>query len=356
MRCQYGINGKTDLLMFYYLTPFKHILMKKTVFSIIILVWIHGCKVADEKKTLGSIERTDTAINDLIDTSATLEILATGYEWSEGPVWVDSEKMLLFSDVPKNTIYKWTQEKGAEVYLQPSGYTGQTASNSEEEGSNGLGLDNQGKLILCQHGDRRLAAMEAPLGNPSPNFSTLAEGYEGKKFNSPNDVAVRKNGDYFFTDPPYGLPKNMTQEIPFQGVYKLSKGIVTLLVDSITRPNGIAFTPDEKTLIIANSDPEKAVWYSFDLNENDSLTNPKIFHDATTAGKSEPGLPDGLKIDKQGNIFATGPGGIWIFNKEAKLLGKIKIPAATANCAFSADQKTLYITADSYLLRLKMKD
>lgn len=341
--------------VFIIFTPLKLILMKKTVLAIIVLVWINACKVADEKKNLGSIERTDTALNDLIDPSATLEILSEGYEWSEGPVWVESENMLVFSDVPKNTIYKWTEENGTEIYLKPSGYTGETASNSAEEGSNGLTLDTHGKLVLCQHGDRRLAVMEAPLNEPKPIFSTLADSYGGKKFNSPNDVAVRRNGDYFFTDPPYGLPKNTTQEIPFQGVYKLSEGTVTLLVDSITRPNGIAFTPDEKTLIVANSDPDKAVWYAFDLSENDSLVNPRIFHDATEAVKNETGLPDGLKIDRQGNVFATGPGGIWIFNQEGKLLGKIKIPSATANCAFSRDEKTLYLTADSYLLRLKMR-
>jgi gluconolactonase len=264
--------------------------------------------------------------------------------------------MLLFSDVPRNTVYKWTEENGAEVFLKPSGYTGKTESNSKEEGSNGLALNAEGKLVLCQHGDRRLATLDAPLNAPQPSFVTLADNYEGKKLNSPNDVAIRKNGDYFFTDPPYGLPENTPQEIPFQGVYKISNGTVTLLVDSVTRPNGIAFMPDEKTLIIANSDKDKAVWYAYDLAENDSLVNGRIFHDATEASKTEPGLPDGLKIDKQGNVFATGPGGVWIFNRDAKLLGKIKLPAATANCAFSSDEKTLFMTSDNYLLRLKMRD
>jgi gluconolactonase len=209
--------------------------------------------------------------------------------------------------------------------------------------------------VLCQHGDRRLATLDAPLNAPKSVFETLADRYDGKKFNSPNDVAIRKNGDYFFTDPPYGMPENLQQETPFQGVYKLSKGTVTLLVDSLTRPNGIAFSPDEKTIVIANSDSEKARWYAYDLTENDSVINGRIFYDATEAAKSEAGSPDGLKIDKQGNVFATGPGGIWIFNKDAKLLGKIKIPVPTANCAFSPDEKTLYITADQYLVRLKMR-
>jgi len=270
-------------------------------------------------------------------------------------VWVEAEKMLLFSDVPTNIVYKWTEDDSIEVFLKPSGYTGASSSNSDEEGSNGLALDGNGKLVLCQHGDRRLATLDAPLNAPKPVFATLVDRFDGKKFNSPNDVAIRKNGDYFFTDPPYGMPKNLQQEIPFQGVYKLSNGTVTLLVDSLTRPNGIAFSPDEKTIVIANSDPAKAMWYAYDLTQDDSVINGRIFYDATEAGKSEAGLPDGLKIDKQGNVFATGPGGIWIFNKEAKLLGKIKIPVPTANCAFSPDEKTLYITADQYLVRLKMR-
>ena len=168
-------------------------------------------------------------------------------------------------------------------------------------------------------------------------------------------VAIRSNGDYFFTDPPYGMPEDLEQEIPFQGVYKASGGQVKLLIDSLTRPNGIAFMPGERTFIVANSDPKKAIWYAFDLDGNDSVTNARIFYDATENAGSERGLPDGLKIDKQGNVFATGPGGVWIFDKSGKVLGRIKLPVATANCALSSDEKTLFITADNYLLRLKMR-
>ena len=330
--------------------------MRNTLLFLALLLHTFSCKVAEETKTVGSIERVDPALDNIIDPAASIEILSDGYEWSEGPVWVDSEKMLLFSDVPMNTVYKWTENDSIEIYLKPSGYTGESSSNSAEEGSNGLALDTQGRLVLCQHGDRRLAVLDAPLGEPQSRFSTLAASYEGKKFNSPNDVAIRRNGDFFFTDPPYGLPKNLQQEIPFQGVYKLSNDSVTLLVDSLTRPNGIAFTPDEKTVIVANSDPQKAIWYAFDLGDNDALVNPRIFYDATESAKTESGLPDGLKIDKSGNVFATGPGGVWIFDRDAKLLGRIKLPVATANCAFSSDEKTLFMTADNYLLRLKMRD
>jgi gluconolactonase len=331
--------------------------MKNIALSLLVLSCVFSCRVAEERNEIfGSIESADPRLDQLIDPAATLEILSDGYEWSEGPLWIATEKMLLFSDVPANTVYKWTEEDSIQVFLKPSGYTGLTPSESEEQGSNGLALTPDGKLVLCQHGDRRLAILDAPLNSPQPKYTSLADNYGGKKFNSPNDVAIRKNGDYFFTDPPYGLPKDLEQEIPFQGVYKLSNGNVTLLVDSLTRPNGVAFFPDEKTLIIANSDPEKAIWYAYDLSENDSLINGRIFYDATAAAKTEAGLPDGLKIDKEGNVFATGPGGIWIFDKAAKLLGKIKVPTATANCAFTADEKTLFLTADNYLLRLRMKE
>lgn len=330
----------------------------RNALTVLTLVFLISCKVTvdgDESETFGSIDRMDPTLDNIIEAGATLEVLSNGYEWSEGPVWVESENMLLFSDVPTNKVYKWTASDSVELYLQPSGYTGEEASASNEQGSNGLALNSAGQLVICQHGDRRVAIMDAPLNAPVPKFVAVADNFDGKKFNSPNDVAVRKNGDYFFTDPPYGMPKDEAQQIHFQGVYRVSNGTVTLLVDSITRPNGIAFMPDEKTVLVANSDPQKAIWYSFTLTQEGTLTDAKVFHDATEAAKNENGLPDGLKIDRQGNVFATGPGGVWIFNRDGKILGKIKIPAATANCALSSDEKTLYMTADSYLLRLKMR-
>jgi gluconolactonase len=334
--------------------------MKLTsLLAYIIIVLTSSCKVMNEIKTIGSIERLDPSLDNIISKDASIEIIGEGFEWSEGPLWIAAEQMLLFSDVPKNTVYKWTEKKSIEVYLTPSGYTGTLPSQSNEPGSNGLTLDNGGNLVLCQHGDRRIAKMNTPLNAPQPAFSSIADHYEGKKFNSPNDVVCRSNGDLFFTDPPYGLPKqenDSSKEISFQGVYKISiHGEVTLLVDSMTRPNGIALTPDEKTLIVSNSDPEKAVWYAFDIDDNDLLVNQRVFFDVTKNTASEKGLPDGLKIDKQGNIFATGPGGIWIFNQHGKLIGKIKIPEATANCALADDDKTLYLTADMYIIKVKLR-
>jgi gluconolactonase len=306
---------------------------------------------------VGSIERIDKSLDAIMHQDAKIEIIAKGFDWSEGPLWVADHKMLLFSDVPKNTIYKWTEAGGVQVYLTPSGYMGKDAY-SREPGSNGLTLQN-GKLIICQHGERRIASMNASLTDPKPVFTTIAGQYDGKKLNSPNDAVCRSNGDIFFTDPPYGLPRqenSPTKETPFQGVYKVSKdGKVKLLVDSITRPNGIAFLPGEKTFIVSNSDPAKALWYAFDLDGKDNVTNARIFYSAQEFSGKAKGLPDGMKVDKQGNIFASGPGGIWIFNKEGKLLGKIKLQEATSNCTLADDDKTLYLTSDMNIVRVKMR-
>jgi gluconolactonase len=312
-------------------------------------------------KTIGSIEKADAELDAIMSPSAKAEIIAEGFEWSEGPIWIEKHNMLLFSDVPTNTIYKWTEEKGKEVYLTPSGYT-DTLNRGGEMGSNGLTMDKESNLVLCQHGNRQMGRMDAPLDKPEAKFISLANSYNGKKFSSPNDAVYNSKGELFFTDPPYGLETqgddDPKKELPFNGVYKVKKnGEVILLVDSITRPNGLAFLPGEKKLIIANSDPAKPYWYIYDVGENDSLQNGKIFYDASAAmGKEVRGLPDGFKIDKNGNVFATGPGGLWIFNSQGRLLGKIKFTESTSNCALSPDEKILYITNDMNVLRIKLRD
>ena len=331
--------------------------MNRKHFIFHVILFLSACK-AGNMQTIGTIEKTDKGLEAIINDDARVEIIADGFDWSEGPLWIPEQQMLLFSDIPQNTVYKWTSGKGLETYLKPSGYTGATPRGGEL-GSNALLLNKEGKLVLCQHGDRRLAVMDTALDHPASVFSAIADNYQGKKFNSPNDVAMRSNGDYFFTDPPYGMEqreKDPARELPFHGVFKVSRnGEVTLLTDTITRPNGIVFTPDEKTLIVANSDPQKAVWYMFDMGPNDVLTHPRILRDVTEEAKTQTGLPDGMKIDRQGNIFATGPGGVWIFNKFGQLLGKIKGPVAMSNCALAEDDKVLYITADRYVLRVKMR-
>ncbi|MEO6221251.1 MAG: SMP-30/gluconolactonase/LRE family protein [Ginsengibacter sp.] len=331
----------------------------KDLIKICTLMVIISCGHEHELKTIGSIERLDPALNKIISINAKPEIIAEGLDWSEGPVWIESNQMLLFSDVPRDTIFKWTEEKGKEVYLTPSGYT-DTIKRGGEMGSNGLLLDNDGNLVLCQHGNRQIVKMDAPLDKPQPKYLSIANFYKGKKFNSPNDAVYNSKGELFFTDPPYGLEKQLDdpkKEIPFQGVYKVNTGgAVTLLTDSLTRPNGIAFFPGEKTLLIANSDPEKPIWYAFDIGPGDTIINARIFYSAAGYSRSEKGLPDGMKIDKNGNVFASGPGGVWIFNSHGQLLGKIKLPDAVSNCGLSPDEKILYITNDMYVLRLKLRE
>ena len=301
--------------------------------------------------TLGTIERLDPALDDLLGKGAVIEKLAEGFDWSEGPVWMPAG-YLLFSDVPLNTIFKWTPESGVSIFIQPSGYSG-TVPRGGEPGSNGLTRDKPGRLIACQHGDRRVARWE------HGKWSTIADRFEGKRFNSPNDVVVKSNGDLYFTDPPYGLVRNVddpAKEIPFQGVYRVTKdGKVILLTSEVTRPNGLAFSPDEKILYIASSDPQKAIWMSYRVKDDGMLGEGRVFADVTSMVKNRKGLPDGMKVDKRGNLWATGPGGVLIFSPQGKHIGTLATGEATANCAWGGDGSTLYITADMYLCRVKTK-
>ncbi len=332
----------------------------KKLYSVILLFLLFHCSPQKETQQTSltvSIERLSPALDAIMSSEVTVSIIAQGYEWSEGPLWLEDKQMLLFSDVPTNTVYQWTEKDGAKVYLKPSGYTG-IPPHAGESGSNGLTLDGEGHLVLCQHGDRRIAMMNSPIDQPKPEFTTIAYEFAGKRFNSPNDV-VFNNNDYYFTDPPYGLIKqadDSSKEISFQGVYRFTSNRKTLLlVDSLTRPNGLAFSPDNKKLYIANSDPEKAIWYEYELNPFRQIVSGKIMYDATAIAKTENGLPDGLKVDTNGNIFATGPGGIWIFSGSGVLLGKIKVPEATSNCALTADGKILFVTNDMNILKIQLR-
>ncbi|MEO6916783.1 MAG: SMP-30/gluconolactonase/LRE family protein [Chitinophagaceae bacterium] len=326
-------------------------------FAVLLSFLFSSCKL-NHKEKLVEFETIEPVFRTIINSSAESRVICEGFDWCEGPVWIADEKMLLFSDVPKNRIYKWTEEGGKQLYLSPSGYTG-TLKRGGELGSNGLAIDNQGKLIICQHGDRRVARMDSPISSPTASFTTIADNYLGKKFDSPNDLVVAANGDIYFTDPPYGLEKNTgdpLKEMARQGVYRISAtGKVTLLTDTISRPNGIALTPDGKTLFIASSDSLKAAWFSYELGAGDSLTHGKLIFDATGFVQEAPGLPDGMKVDKAGNIFATGPGGIWVFDKKFKLLGKIHLKGLASNCTFADDDRTLYITSNDKVIQVKMR-
>ena len=283
-----------------------------------------------------------------------IEKIAGGFDWAEGPVWQSSEKRLLFSDIPKNMIWQWSAKGGLKPFLKPSGYTG-TEKRGGESGCNGLTLNAQGKLTLCQHGDRRIAR----LNDDGKTFTTLADRYEGKRFNSPNDLVYHSNGDLYFTDPPYGLEKGADdpkREMNYCGIYRLSKeGKVTLLTKDVTRPNGIGFSPDHKTLYIANSDPAQAIWMAYAMKDDGTLGDGKVFYDVTKEVGKMKGLPDGMKLDVQGNLFATGPGGVWVFTPKAEVLGRIDPGCATANCAWGEDGSTLFMTADKSLCRIRAK-
>ncbi|HTI59324.1 SMP-30/gluconolactonase/LRE family protein [Mucilaginibacter sp.] len=313
---------------------------------------------AQTAKPLMTLQQFDPQFGAVVSKNAKAKILADGFLWSEGPVWVEKYKMFIFSDVKKNVIYKWTAKKGKEIYLSPSGYTGNIPRGGEL-GSNGLGLNTKGQLVICQDGDRAVSIMDAPLDKPKPKFIKIAKGYAGKKFDSPNDLAFLSNGDIYFTDPPYGLEKNVDdplKEAPYQGVYRIAgSGKVTLLTDTLTRPNGIAFFPGGKTILIANSDPKKPYWYAYDLDKKGLLTNGRIFYSAMAASKTAEGMPDGMKIDKQGRVFATGPGGIWVFDLHGKLLGKMLINDLASNIAFSADEKTIYVTSNHRVLKIDLR-
>lgn len=297
-------------------------------------------------------------LSEIIPNETKIEILADRFEWTEGPLWLEKENKLIFSDVPNNSISEWTKKEGVKLYLKPSGYTGKKIRIGEL-GSNGLLLNNKGDLILCQHGDRRIAKMISSVENPEAKFEALSDNYKGKKLNSPNDAVYNKSGELFFTDPPYGLELNMDdpgKELSFQGIYKIDKnGNTILLSDELSRPNGIAFSPDESKLYVANSDPEKAIWMVYDVSKNGLLENSKVFFDATDKTKTLKGLPDGMKVHPKGWIFATGPGGVLIFTPEGEHLGTIVTGEATANCAFNSDYSELFIAADDYLLRVKLK-
>jgi gluconolactonase len=303
-------------------------------------------------ETVGVIDRADPRFDELVPKDAKIEKLAGGFKWAEGPVWLHEKGLLVFSDVPNNVVHGYKPgETKVTDFLRPSGYTG-PKKRGGEPGSNGLTVDKEGRLLLCEHGDRRVARLEK-----DGKKTTLADKFEGKRFNSPNDLAVHSNGDIYFTDPPYGLEKGMTdpaKEIPFQGVYRIAKsGEVTLLSKAISRPNGIAFSPNRKTLYVANSDPLKPVIYSFEVKEDGAVGEESVFFDTTKwMLKGHKGMPDGMKVDVGGNLFATGPGGVFVISAKGEYLGRIDPQVPTANCGFG-DDGMLYLTANNWLCKIK---
>ncbi len=297
----------------------------------------------------GSVLRLDPALDALVPKDAKIEKLADGFKFIEGPLWLPSNA-LLFSDVVGNVVHKWTPEGKVTDFLRPGGYDGTTLPADGYNGSNGIIAGKDGTVLICQHGNRRIITVDKDM-----KVTTLVDKFEGKKLNSPNDLVYHSDGSLYFTDPPYGLPKgdeDASKELKFNGVYRLSKGKLTLLVKDMTRPNGIAFSPDEKTLYVANSDEKKKLWMRYDVAPDGKLSNGKVFADVSA--EKEDGLPDGMKVDAQGNVYATGPGGVWIFSPDGKHLGTIKAAEIPANVGWGDDGKSLYMTARTGLYRIKL--
>lgn len=319
-----------------------------------VMISAMGSAVSAQRQIIGNIKRIDPAFDQLVAPDAEIEVLASGFQWSEGPVWVPRTQSLLFSDVPRNQIVSWNAREGISIFLEPSGYTGPERPDGREPGSNGLVLDGKGRLVMCCHGDRLIRRLDA-----DGDAETLAASYRGKRFNSPNDLVFDSEGNLYFTDPPYGLTGGLDgprAELDWCGVYRLSSdGTVTLLTKEMTRPNGIGLSPDETTLYVAQSDSEAALWRAFPLLEDGTLGEGTVFFDATKWVKKRPGLPDGLTIDQRGNVWATGPGGVLVFSPAGKLLGRISTGVPAANCTFGGDGSTLFITADMYLCRVSTK-
>jgi gluconolactonase len=295
--------------------------------------------------------RLDRRFDALVPPDAKLEKIADGFAWVEGPVWNRAGGYLLFSDIPNNSVIKWKEGEGTSLFLNSSGYTGKEPFPGREPGSNGLTFDRSGRLVLCEHGDRRITRLEA-----DGRKTTLVDRYQGKRLNSPNDVVFKSNGDMYFTDPPFGLPgsfEDPNKELDFQGVYRLSTdGTLTLLTRDLKAPNGIAFSPDEKILYL--SDSARRVWMAFDVKEDGTLAAGRVLLDASELGKDKPGVPDGLKLDRNGNLFGGAPGGLYVIAPDGTLLGQIDFGVATGNCAWGEDGSTLFITSNTAIYRLRL--
>ena len=307
------------------------------------------------QEIVGSLEILDPRMENLVSKNAKIEILAEGFGWAEGPVWVPKLNGVLFSDVHNNKAYLWTEKRGLSLFLYPSGMTNH-AHHNKSAGSNGLGLDSEGNLILCQHGDRSISRLDNWIFE-EPRYNVLVDHFNGKRLNSPNDLVFDKQGSIYFTDPPYGLKngdEDDLKELNFNGVFKWSaREKIKLIEKNMSRPNGIALSLDEKTAYVANSDSENDVIMAFDVLE-DGFSNGRIFFDGNVLSQTREGLFDGLKMHSSGIIFATGPGGVLLLDSLGVHLGTIMPGKKTANCGFDKDEKYLYLTSTDVLARIKL--
>jgi gluconolactonase len=349
--------------------------MKMLQASVLLVVLVQSLSVRDADASSAVVnpavpvrlDRMDAGIDAIVPADATMERVATGFTWVEGPIWIPAG-YLMFAEITSNSIRKVTPDGTVSIFMQPSGYKGSAPYGGKEPGSNGMTLDAKGRLTVAGHAQRdvwRLESLDA-----GAQVTVLADSYQGKKLNSPNDLVYRKSdGSLYFTDPPYGLPtqgdNDPIKELQVNGVYRVPNAFnqkpgappardqLQLVVKDLPRPNGIAFSPDEKYLYVNNSGPKK-IWMRYRVQADGSLTDANVFYDATSDPR--PGGPDGMKVDRLGNLYSTGPGGIWIFSPEGKPLGVILTPERAANVNWGgADRKTLYITATSSIYRIRLK-
>ena len=311
---------------------------------------VHG-----EPPATGKVTRYAKELDAVIAPDARVEKLADGFTWAEGPTWVKSGRYLLFTDVPENTIYRWSLAGGASVFLKPSGYAGPPLAGLREAGANGLLVEPKETVLLADSGSRLIARLDLR----TKRKQTLVARFENKRFNSPNDIARKRDGTVFFTDPPYGLKDlnaSPLKELEFNGVYRLDlDGTVHVIDDSLTFPNGIALSPDEKTLYVANSDPKRPIWMAYTLSEDGGVSAKRVFADASDLlAQGAPGMPDGMKVADNGYLFATGPGGVLVLTPQGQRLGRIETGFPIANCTFGDDGRTLYMTSNKMLARVRL--
>jgi gluconolactonase len=318
-------------------------------------------------QTPGDIQKLNPGMNEIVPVNAKVDRVATDpvFKWTEGPVWTHAG-YLLFAEIPSNSIRKWVPGGGLSVFMQPSGYKGSTPFAGPESGSNGMTLDGRGRLTVAGHAQRDVWRLESLT--PQAQITILADTYQGKRLNSPNDLVYRRDGSLYFTDPPYGLPtqsdRDRTKQLQVNGVYRIAgasnqapgatpaRAKLELLIKDLPRPNGIVFSPDERYLYVNNSEPKK-FWMRYSVSTDGSLTDGKLFGDATS--DAAPGAPDGMKVDQKGNLYSAGPGGVWIFSPAGVHLGTIRLPEKVGNLAWGdGDGKALYITASSSIYRIRL--
>ncbi len=320
----------------------------KSLLIAALLFFTSSNSLAQDSASAGTVVKMDAALDALVPTNYRIEKLAGGFAFTEGPVWHSGPGHLMFSDLRSNAIHIWDPEDGLSTFIQPV-FEGESETTSV--GSNGLNIDPQGRLLLCEHGNRRISRRER-----DGSITVLADNYQGRRLNSPNDSAYKSDGWLYFTDPPYGLAgleDDPARELDFNGIYRLSPdGELELLESNQTRPNGIAFSPDERTLYVANSDAENKVWIAYDVLDDGTMGEGRVFYDVND--QNETGAADGMKVDVNGNVFATGPGGVWIFDPSGKHLGTIKPDEVPANVAWGDDGSTLYMTARTGLYKIEL--